>query len=320
MFFSAESHTDEVLRFVVDTIPIMVWTVRPDGGIDFLNRYWLDYTGISLEEEIKEPTRAICPEDLPRVMERWSFTMAAGESFEEEMRLRRADGIYRWFLIRTVPLCDAQKNIVKWYGSGTEIEDRKLVATAFRERLASEKNYIEEQIRAAFEFESVIGWSKAMQDVLQQAHTVALTDSAVLILGETGTGKELVARAIHERSSRRDQPFIKVDCSAMPATLLESELFGHEKGAFTGASGQKLGRFEIADKGTLFLDEVGDIPLALQPKLLRVLQDLAFERLGSNRTVHLDARVIAATNRNLEEMVDKGEFRADLYYCVFRAM
>ena len=140
------------------------------------------------------------------------------------------------------------------------------------------------------------------------------TDSSVLISGETGTGKELVARAIHQNSPRRSQPFIKVDCAAIPATLLESELFGHERGAFTGAVAQKLGRFEIADKGTLFLDEVGEIPLELQAKLLRVLQDQAFERLGGNRTVHLDLRVISATNRNLEEMVSKGEFRADLYY------
>jgi len=155
---------------------------------------------------------------------------------------------------------------------------------------------------------------KAMQAVLQQVHTVAPTDSAVLILGETGTGKELIARAIHDRSPRKDQAFIKVDCAAIPATLLESELFGYEKGAFTGASGQKLGRLEIADRGTLFLDEVGDLPLELQSKLLRVLQDKAFERLGGNRTHHLDVRVITATNRNLDEMVAKGEFRPDLYY------
>jgi formate hydrogenlyase transcriptional activator len=186
--------------------------------------------------------------------------------------------------------------------------------TSSHERLASERNYIEEQIRVAFDFENIIGRSKALRDVLRQADTVAPTDSTVLILGETGTGKELIARAIHDRSSRRDQAFIKVDCSAIPATLLESELFGHERGAFTGAIEQKLGRFEIADKGTLFLDEVGDIPLELQTKLLRVLQDQAFERLGSNRTLHLDVRIIAATNRDLENIVGKGEFRADLYY------
>jgi len=186
--------------------------------------------------------------------------------------------------------------------------------TASHEKLASERNYRDEQIRTLFEFEDIVGRSKAMQAVLQQVHTVAPTDSAVLILGETGTGKELIARAIHDRSPRKDQAFIKVDCAAIPATLLESELFGYEKGAFTGASGQKLGRLEIADRGTLFLDEVGDLPLELQSKLLRVLQDKAFERLGGNRTHHLDVRVTAATNRNLDEMVAKGEFRPDLYY------
>jgi len=186
--------------------------------------------------------------------------------------------------------------------------------SASQERLASERTYTDEQIRAIFDFEHIVGRSKAMQAVLQQVQTVAPTDSAVLILGETGTGKELIARAIHDRSRRKDQPFIKVDCAAIPAALLESELFGHEKGAFTGAVGHRVGRLEIADHGTLFLDEIGDLPLELQTKLLRVLQDQAFERLGSNRTIHLDLRVIAATNRNLDEMVGKGEFRADLYY------
>lgn len=182
------------------------------------------------------------------------------------------------------------------------------------ERLALEKQYADEQIRNVFDFDHIIGRSKVMRAVLQQVQTVAPTDSNVLILGETGTGKELIARAIHEQSRRRDQPLVKVDCAAVPATLLESELFGYEKGAFTGAIGQKPGRLETADRGTLFLDEVGDLPLELQAKLLRVLQDRAFERLGSNRTRHLDIRVIAATNRDLGEMVARSEFRADLYY------
>jgi formate hydrogenlyase transcriptional activator len=183
-----------------------------------------------------------------------------------------------------------------------------------RERLATERGYIEEQIRLAYDIEQIVGRSSELHEVLRQVRTVAPTDSGVLIVGETGTGKELIARAIHDNSARRDQPFIKVDCAAIPASLLESELFGHERGAFTGAVAQKAGRLEIADKGTLFLDEVGEIPLELQTKLLRVLQDQTFERLGSNRTVRLDVRVIAATNRDLEELVSKGEFRADLYY------
>jgi formate hydrogenlyase transcriptional activator len=164
------------------------------------------------------------------------------------------------------------------------------------------------------EFEEIIGNSTALEGVLEQVKHVAPTDSTVLIGGETGTGKELIARAIHSSSSRRGRAFVKLNCAAIPLDLLESELFGHERGAFTGAIAQKIGRFELADKGTLFLDEVGDIPATLQPKLLRVLQEQEFERLGSNRTHKVDVRLLAATNRNLAEMVKQGEFRSDLYY------
>jgi transcriptional regulator with GAF, ATPase, and Fis domain len=163
-------------------------------------------------------------------------------------------------------------------------------------------------------FEQVIGNSPALEAVLEQVERVAPTDSTVLIQGETGTGKELIAHAIHNISSRCGRPFVRLNCAAIPLDLLESELFGHEKGAFTGAIAQKIGRFELADKGTLFLDEVGDIPPALQPKLLRVLQEQEFERLGSNRTHQVDVRLVAATNRDLAEMVNRGQFRSDLYY------
>jgi formate hydrogenlyase transcriptional activator len=163
-------------------------------------------------------------------------------------------------------------------------------------------------------FEEIVGSSPELDRVLEQVQYVAPTDSTVLIEGETGTGKELIAHAIHNASTRRGRPFVKLNCAAIPLDLLESELFGHERGAFTGAIAQKIGRFELADKGTLFLDEVGDIPPALQPKLLRVLQEQEFERLGSNRTHQVDVRLVAATNRNLAEMVKQGEFRSDLYY------
>jgi formate hydrogenlyase transcriptional activator len=168
--------------------------------------------------------------------------------------------------------------------------------------------------RAQRRFEQIIGSSPALESVLEQVEQVAPTDSTVLIQGETGTGKELIARATHNLSSRCGRPFIKLNCAAIPFDLLESELFGHEKGAFTGAIAQKVGRFELADKGTLFLDEVGDIPPGLQPKLLRVLQEQEFERLGSTRTHQVDVRLVAATNRNLAEMVKRNEFRSDLYY------
>jgi DNA-binding NtrC family response regulator len=175
-------------------------------------------------------------------------------------------------------------------------------------------SYLRDEIRSDQNVGNMIGESPALQAILRDIRVVAPTDAAVLIQGETGTGKELVARAIHEFSSRKQRSFIMVNCAAIPATLLESELFGHEKGAFTGAFAQKIGRFELAHHGTLFLDEIGEIPLELQPKLLRALQEQDFERLGGNRTTHVDVRIIAATNRNLRQMVDEGKFRADLYY------
>ncbi len=183
-----------------------------------------------------------------------------------------------------------------------------------KNRLASEKLYLEEEIQSEYNFEEIIGNSPALQKVLRQIETVAPTDSCVLVCGETGTGKELISRAIHNLSKRRDRTLVKLNCAAIPTGLLESELFGHEKGAFTGAIAQRVGRFELANKGTLLLDEIGDIPLELQPKLLRVLQESEFERLGSSRTVRSDVRLIAATNRDLQAMVDERTFRSDLYY------
>jgi formate hydrogenlyase transcriptional activator len=186
--------------------------------------------------------------------------------------------------------------------------------TEARERLAEERNYLSEEIRTEHDFEAIVGQSPALKRILKQAELVAPTGSTVLILGETGTGKEILARAIHEVSPRRERTFVNVNCAAIPIGLLESELFGHEKGAFTGAIAQKIGRFELAHQGTLFLDEVGDIPLELQPKLMRVLQEKEFERLGSTRTLHVDPRLIAATSRDLAQMVENREFRGDLYY------
>lgn len=183
-----------------------------------------------------------------------------------------------------------------------------------RDRLAQEKLYLEDEIRSELNFEEIVGKSEALRRVLKQVETVAPTDSTVLIYGETGTGKELIARALHNLSSRNAGAFVKLNCAAIPTGLLESELFGHEKGAFTGAISQRIGRFELANRGTVFLDEIGEIPLELQPKLLRVLQEREFERLGSPRTLHTDARLIAATNRDLTAMVEEQKFRSDLYY------
>jgi DNA-binding NtrC family response regulator len=189
--------------------------------------------------------------------------------------------------------------------------DDEDLLNAIRQCLAS---YLEDEVRSDRNFGNMVGESEAFESVLKDIQVVAPTDAAVLIEGETGTGKELVARAIHERSGRSKRSFIKVDCAAIPGTLLESELFGHEKGAFTGALAQKLGRFELAHGGTLFLDEIGEMPLELQPKLLRAIQDRDFERVGGNRTIQVDVRIVAATNRDLKTMVDENKFRADLFY------
>jgi formate hydrogenlyase transcriptional activator len=183
-----------------------------------------------------------------------------------------------------------------------------------KDKLAQEKLYLEDEIRGEIDFEGIVGQSSALRHVLNLVETVASSDSTVLLLGETGTGKELIARAIHDRSHRKERTLVKLNCAAIPTGLLESELFGHERGAFTGAIAQKIGRLELADQGSLFLDEVGDIPIEIQPKLLRALQEREFERLGSNRTKQVDVRLVAATNRDLEKMMDNRQFRSDLYY------
>jgi formate hydrogenlyase transcriptional activator len=183
-----------------------------------------------------------------------------------------------------------------------------------KDKLAQEKLYLEDEIRGEMDFEGIVGQSSALRHVLNLVETVAPSDSTVLLLGETGTGKELIARAIHDCSHRKERTLVKLNCAAIPTGLLESELFGHERGAFTGAIAQKIGRLELADQGSLFLDEVGDIPFEIQPKLLRALQEREFERLGSNRTKKVDVRLVAATNRDLEKMMENREFRSDLYY------
>jgi formate hydrogenlyase transcriptional activator len=200
------------------------------------------------------------------------------------------------------------------------MSDNPALESAYREiaelkdKLAQEKLHLEDEIRGEMDFEGIVGQSSALRHVLKLVETVASSDSTVLLLGETGTGKELIARAIHERSRRKERTFVKLNCAAIPTGLLESELFGHERGSFTGAIAQKIGRLELADQGTLFLDEVGDIPIEIQPKLLRALQEREFERLGSNRTKQVDVRLVAATNRDLEQMMENREFRTDLYY------
>src|SRR6204780_5104795 len=209
---------------------------------------------------------------------------------------------------------DHQRRFEQVISCSAALESAYREIAELKDKLAQEKLYLEEEIRGEMDFEGIVGQSSALRHVLNLVETVAPSDSTVLLLGETGTGKELIARAIHERSRRKERTFVKLNCAAIPTGLLESELFGHERGAFTGAIAQKIGRLELADQGSLFLDEVGDIPVEIQPKLLRALQEREFERLGSNRTKKVDVRLVAATNRDLEKMMENREFRSDLYY------
>src|SRR5262249_19493386 len=239
-----------------------------------------------------------------------SAGLLRGTPFELELRARQKDGQYRWRLIQYNPLRDQEGRIIRWYATGTDIDDLKQA----EERLRSENLALREEIDHASMFEEIIGSSKPLRNVLRQVAKVAPMDSTVLILGATGTGKELIARAIHKRSNRAKRAFIRVNCAAIPPSLLASELFGHEKGAFTGATERRLGRFESANGGTIFFDEIGDIPAETQIALLPVLSEREFERVGSNQSISVDVRLLAATHRDLKTAVAAGTFREDLFY------
>jgi PAS domain S-box-containing protein len=443
----------EKLAQVVDIIPTLAWSAGPDGSADFFNQRWLDYTGLSAKQALGWGWEvAIHPDDLPRILETFREAMNSVKPFEVEGRFRRFDGEFRWFLFRGSPLRDRSGKVAKWYGTNTDIEERKRAEDALRASEASlleaqrlthacswrhevlsgkvtvsaeglalygiepeddassvdfyfrrmhpkdrpdiEQDYaaallrktdfeaefrlvlpdgtiknthsighpildergdvvefvgasidvtehhraradlekafeeikrlrdqlhdenvvLREQIDQAFMFEEIVGTSSALQGVLSRLMKVAPTDSSVLVSGETGTGKELVARAIHKRSRRSQRAFVSVNCAALTPSLISSELFGHEKGAFTGAMQRRLGRFELANGGTIFLDEIGEVPLDTQVALLRVLQERECERVGGTQPVKIDVRVIAATNRDLEAAIASGTFRPDLYY------
>jgi len=300
------------LRRMTDAIATYIYVFRPDGTALYANQTVLDYTGLTLEDVQREdlPARIFHPEDVERLLEKRHEALARGKPFELEKRELGKDGKYRWFLVRYNPLRDDQGHIIRWYATGTDIEDRKQA----EERMRDENVALREQIDQAFMFEEIVGASPALQSVLSNIVKVAPTDSTVLITGETGTGKELIARAIHKHSQRSGQAFISVNCASIPSSLIASELFGHEKGAFTGALQRRQGRFEMAHSGTIFLDEVGELPGETQIALLRVLQERQFERVGGNRIISTDVRVIAATNRDLTAAIAAGTFRADLFY------
>ena len=313
------------LGLIINTMPTLAWSAAPDGPVDFLNQRWLDYTGLSPEQGLGWGwTAAIHPDDLNRIADYWRSIMHTGEPGEIEARFRRSDGEYRWFLFRANAVRDESGTIVKWYGTNTDIDDRKRAENKLQNALAEIKKLkdqlyeenvaLREEVDKASMFEEVIGASSALRAVLCRVSKVAPTDSTVLITGETGTGKELIARAIHRHSKRSKGAFISVNCAAMPRDLIASELFGHEKGAFTGATQQRLGRFELAHGGTIFLDEVGELPMETQVALLRVLQEQEFERVGGSQTLRVNVRVIAATNRDLEAAIVANTFRRDLFY------
>jgi PAS domain S-box-containing protein len=305
----AKSETE--LRTITDAIPQLIVAIAADGRRLSANQAFLQYTGLTRGEVGSERFGEVFhPEDTERLGDERAAAISRGRPFEHERRVRRRDGQFRWFLIQYNPLLDERGRVIRWYATGTDIHDRKQT----EERTRQENVALREQIDQVFMFEEIVGSSPALKTVLSGIVKVAPTDSTVLIGGETGTGKELIARAIHKSSKRYGHAFIVVNCASIPPSLIASELFGHEKGAFTGALQRRQGRFELAHSGTIFLDEIGELPAEAQIALLRVLQERQFERVGGSRAIPTDVRVIAATNRDLTAAVAAGSFRADLFY------
>jgi len=299
------------LKQMLDLAPQMVCVQGPQHERLYANRQALQYFGLTLEDWLESNYWSLVhPDDVDGVKARVDRSLLVGTTDELEMRLKAADGTYRWFLVRYNPLHDDQGRLVRWYSASTDIEDRK----KGEDRLQQENVALREEIDKKSMFEEIVGASPALNAMLSRVSKVAGSDSTVLITGETGTGKELVARAIHRRSRRSSGAFVAVNCAAISPELVASELFGHEKGAFTGATQRRLGRFELADGGTIFLDEVGELFPETQVALLRVLQERVFERVGGTQPIRVDVRVIAATNRDLNAVVDSGSFREDLFY------
>ena len=303
---------EQELRRTIDAIPALIHVLGTDVKILYTNQSTLAYTGLNLEEAKADDfgVRIVHPDDLEKVRRNLQEGLAHGLPFQMECRTRRYDGQYRWFLTLYNPLHDEQGQILRWYAAASDINDRKQA----EERVSKENLSLREEIDRSQMFEEIVGSSQVLRRVLALVKKVAPSDSTVLILGETGTGKELIARAVHKRSSRSSRTFVSVNCAATPAPLIASELFGHEKGAFTGAVQKRLGRFELANGGTLFLDEIGELPMETQLALLRVLQERKFERVGGSLSISVDVRIVAATNRDLKAAVASGAFREDLFY------
>jgi formate hydrogenlyase transcriptional activator len=324
---------EEELRAITDSIRQFIVVLAPDGTTLYANKLALENVGFTIRDltndnlltraglprEAEAPgelawnevwRKSAHPDDLNRIQAERRKGFLQEAPFELEARLLLKNGQYRWQLFQYNLLKDEYGQIIRWYVTATDIDDRKRM----EEQLRNENLVLREEIDRSSMFEEIVGSSKPMRQVLKHVEKVAPSDSTVLILGETGTGKELIARALHRRSKRANRPFIRVNCAAIPESLIASELFGHEKGAFTGALQRRVGRFEAADGGTLFLDEIGDLPMETQIALLRVLQEKEFERVGSNHPVSVDVRVVSATNRDLPAAVTAGTFRQDLFF------
>ena len=310
VFTTALRKSEEELRQMLDFTPQCIGVIGADGSPLYANRASLDYLGMSLDEwRHKGPIGdEVHPDDMERLVAEGN--RASGSAYEVEVRVRKGDGSFRWFQSRFNPLHDDEGQVKRWFIASTDIDDRRRA----EQKLQQENVALREEIDKTSMFEEIVGGSPALTAVLSQVSKVASSESTVLIAGETGTGKELVARAIHRRSRRASRGFVAVNCAAIPRDLIASELFGHEKGAFTGALQRRLGRFELADGGTIFLDEVGELASDTQLALLRVLQEREFERVGGQHPIRVDVRVIAATNRDLTEAVADGTFRQDLFY------
>ncbi|RZV56074.1 MAG: PAS domain S-box protein, partial [Flavobacteriaceae bacterium] len=322
------------LNVAVDTAKIGVWTQNVETGELTWNSELFSIFGLETSEfdySIESFLKTVHPEDIDYLTDLQEKLMQKKTIPDFNYRIFRPSGEVRYIQASATPILDDKQNLIKIVGIKLDkTEERKAeeklekaneelmhaVSTLneLRQQIEAENIYLKEELRLDGSFNEIVGSSPPLRKMLRQVQQVAKTDSTVLILGETGTGKELIARAIHDSSNRKDKPMVKVNCSALPAELIESEFFGHEAGAFTSAIARKIGRFELANGGTIFLDEIGDLPIGLQTRLLRVLQENEFERVGGEETIKIDVRVITATNRNLEQEVINGNFRQDLYY------
>jgi formate hydrogenlyase transcriptional activator len=308
-----QNDQDEIgLHTMTDAIRQYIVVLAPDGKVLYTNRVALNLTGLTISEVSDGGyfPRAFHPDDVGRFQAERQEKFLRETPFDLQMRLRLKNSQYRWHLFQYEPFKDDRGRVIRWYCTAADIDDQKRT----EEELQNENLVLREEVDCSSMFEEIVGSSKPLRQLLKQVEKVAPSDSTVLILGETGTGKELIARALHRRSKRANRPFIRVNCAAIPQSLIASELFGHEKGAFTGALQRRVGRFEAANGGTLFLDEIGELPMETQIALLRVLQEKEFERVGSNHPISVDVRVIAATNRDLPALVTAGTFRQDLFF------